>query len=137
MARNLSPMHHPPPPPSARSAPETALLGDGATLRDILALAGPALAPRLLDQIVADLATTSSQLDHALHSQNCPQIRAQSHVLISLAGTIGATGLHAAACQLNEAAHAQDTSRIAALAPAIAADLTDLIALVALQRATP
>jgi HPt (histidine-containing phosphotransfer) domain-containing protein len=109
------------------------LLGDGAALRDILALAGPDIAPRLLAQIVTDLSATSRQLAPALAARDWAQIRVQSHVLISLAGTIGAMDLHAAACCMNEAAHGQDEARLSSLAPSVTADLAALVRLVAAQ----
>ncbi len=117
--------------------PATALLGDGATLRDILALAGPAIAPRLLAQIVTDLTTTADHLRPALANRDWPGIRAQSHVLISVAGTIGAMGLHGAACHLNAAAHDRDEAQVARIAPLLTADLARLIALVAAQGDAP
>lgn len=133
--------HLPPPLPlptdHAADHAAAALLGDGAALRDILALAGPDMAPRLLAQIATDLTLTATQLAPAIAQRDWPQIRAQSHVLISVAGTIGAMGLHAAACLLNTAAHDRDEPQIAALAPALTADLARLIALVDAQRAAP
>ncbi len=118
--------------PFPLSGPEARppLLGDGAALRGLLALAGPALAPRLCQQIVADLAATRAQLAPALAAGDRAQIRAASHVLISVAGTIGATGVHAAALALNEAAHGQDAARVAALGPGLLADLAALVTLV-------
>lgn len=116
--------------PSTKGDPETGLLGDGATLRDILVLAGPAIAPRLLAQIAADLTQTADQLRPALAQRDWPLIRAHSHVLISVTGTIGAMGLHAEACRLNTAAHLRDEAQTAALAPALMHDLSRLIALI-------
>lgn len=122
----------------SQTQPETgtdaALLGDGAALRDILALAGPVIAPRLMAQIVTDLSATLDQLAPAITTRDWAQIRVQSHVLISLAGTIGAMGLHADACRLNDAAHAQDETRLAALAPRVTADLAALVTLVTARR---
>lgn len=113
--------------------PRSTLLGDGAALRDILALAGPDIAPRLLAQIVTDLSATSRQLGPAIVARDWAQIRVQSHVLISLAGTIGAMDLHAAACGMNEAAHGQDEARLSSLAPSVNADLAALVQLVTEQ----
>lgn len=109
------------------------LLGDGRTLRDILALAGPDMAPRLVTQIGADLSSTAAALAEALDAHDWQAIRAQTHVLISVSGTIGAMGLHAAACQMNEAAHHRDTRAIDGLAPGLMQDLHALVALVASQ----
>ncbi|AWB49359.1 hypothetical protein HYN69_13380 [Gemmobacter aquarius] len=116
--------------PDSKGDTETCLLGDGGTLRDILMLAGPDIAPRLLAQITADLTQTANQLRPALAQRDWPLIRAQTHVLISVAGTIGAMGLHAEACRLNTAAHLRDEAQTAALAPALMDDLSRLIALI-------
>lgn len=134
--RNLSPMQ-PRTQPSVKGDPETGLLGDGGTLRDILVLAGPDIAPRLLAQITADLTQTADQLAAAFAQSDWPLIRAQSHVLISVAGTIGAMGLHGDACRMNTAAHLRDEAAVAALSPALMADLACLIAEVDALQAAP
>lgn len=108
-----------------------ALLGDGRALADILAMAGPETAARILVQMQADLSATAAALRPALAQGDWTAIRAQSHVLISLAGTIGAMRLHALAIDLNTAAHAQDAGQTAALATPLMADLDALTALLA------
>jgi len=108
-----------------------ALLGDGRALADILAMAGPETAARILVQMHKDLDTTATQLRSALALPDWTAIRAQSHVLISLAGTIGAMRLHALAIDLNAAAHAQDPEQTAAIAAPLMADLDALTALLA------
>lgn len=117
-----------------------ALLGDGRTLADLLRMAGPEIAPTLLRQMQADLAAVRDSLAPALPdpaasapaptSPDWLTIRAQSHILISLAGTIGATRLHSLAVDLNAAAHARAAERVAALAPPLLADLAALTALI-------
>ena len=114
----------------AQPRPATAaLLGDGRALADILAMAGPETAARILIQMQADLAATAAALRPALTLGDWATIRAQSHVLISVAGTIGAMRLHALAIDLNTAAHAQDARQTAALAAPLMADLDALTAL--------
>ena len=114
----------------------TGIFGSSTALQDILALAGPETAPRILQQMHADLASVAALLLPALSAPatiapDWMLIRRQTHVLISLAGTIGAMRLHGLAIELNAAAHDQDRPRAAALAPPLAADLTGLIALIA------
>lgn len=75
----------------------------------------------------ADLVVTGHGLQSAVTARDFAAIRAQSHVLISIVGTIGAMGLHAAACRLNEAAHAADTGSVAALVPPLLADTARLV----------
>lgn len=107
------------------------ILGDSTALRDILVMAGPDTALRILHQMHIDLATTAAQIAPAITGADSTTIRAQTHVLISLAGTIGAMRLHGLAVDLNAAAHDEDADRIAALAGPLMADLTALIALLA------
>jgi HPt (histidine-containing phosphotransfer) domain-containing protein len=116
----------------ATSRPDpAALLGDGRALADILAMAGPGTAARILRQMHADLSETRSALRPALATSDWTTIRTQTHVLISLAGTIGAMRLHALAIDLNTTAHAQDRGQTAALGAPLMADLDALIALLA------
>lgn len=98
------------------------LLGDGATLRAILDLAGPKTGARILVQMETDLAATMTTLEAALAAPDFRTIRAQSHVLISIVGTIGAMEMHAAAKRLNEAAHAEDRASCTTLTARLAAD---------------
>lgn len=107
------------------------ILGDSTALRDILAMAGPDMAPRILHQMHLDLAATAAELVPALAVADSATIRAQTHVLIALAGTIGAMRLHGLAVDMNSAAHAEDAVTIATLAAPLMTDLTALTALLA------
>lgn len=109
------------------------ILGDSTALRDILIMAGPETAPRILRQMHIDLTATAKGIVPALAGADCAMIRAQTHVLISLAGTIGAMRLHGMAVALNSAAHAEDADQIATLSTPLMADLAGLIALLALR----
>lgn len=111
------------------------LLGDGRALADILALAGPDMAGRMLRQMQTDLQGVAGALGPALDGADWTTIRAQSHVLIALAGTIGAARLHALAIDLNIAAHDRDAARIAALGSPVMADLAALSALITAREA--
>ncbi len=107
------------------------ILGDSIALRDILCMAGPETAPRILRQMHSDLADCAARIAPALASGDRATIRAQTHVLIALAGTIGAMRLHGLAVDLNAAAHTEDPVVMAAPAAPLMADLTGLIALLA------
>ncbi len=107
------------------------ILGDSTALRDILAMAGPDTEMRILHQMHSDLTATAALIGPAIATADIPTIRAQTHVLIALAGTIGAMRLHGLAIDLNAAAHADDHDGIAILAVPIMADLTALITLIA------
>lgn len=102
------------------------ILGDGRRLDDILALAGPETGPLILRQMAADLARVATDLAAALAAHDWAVLRGQSHVLISLAGTIGADRLHALAIDLNAAAHDRADGRTDALASPLLSDLTRL-----------
>lgn len=112
-------------------APAADIIGDGQRLSDILALAGPDTAPLILRQMQADLASVATALTAALDAGDWTVIRAQTHVLISLAGTIGADRLHALAIDLNTAAHGRSEGQAAALAAPLLADLDSLRSLLA------
>lgn len=139
MLRNLCAMQRLPTrqmtPLPADAPVRTGLIGDGAALRHILALAGPDTASRILTQMEADLGALAQALKRGLALADWPVVRGQSHILISLAGTIGAEGLHNAACDLNAAALVQDARRSAAIGPGVLEDLAALTALVAALRA--
>ena len=113
------------------SADPTVILGDGKRLADILALAGPDTAPLILRQMQLDLAAVDAALSLALRSRDWTAIRAQTHVLISLAGTIGADRLHAAAIDLNVAAHDRAEAHVTRLGPPLLSDLAHLRAALA------
>jgi hypothetical protein len=117
------------PRPADKAAPATASpLTDEAALLRLLDLAGPAGAPALLDQIHADLQTVLSDVTTALSRGDRALLRSATHVLMALAGTVGAPRLHAAALAANLAAHAGDSR---ALSPAATAGLTgDLASLI-------
>ena len=112
-----------PSPPPAPAHP----LGDGAVLADLLRLAGPDLVPDLLRQLDVDLSQVATRLTAALAAQDWPRLRAQSHILIALAGTVGAADLRAAALAVNDAAHARDAAALQRLAATLQPDLAALI----------
>lgn len=118
------------------------ILGTGKRLADILALAGPETAPLILRQMQADLLAVRTALAASVDrpatdsgAGDWSAIRAQTHVLISLAGTIGADRLHAAAIDLNAAAHDRDVARTALLVGPLMADLAHLCDVIAARLA--
>lgn len=123
------------PHPALRQAAPCDILGDGKRLADILALAGPETAPLILRQMLADLDSVTATLAPALSGDDWATIRGQTHILIALAGTMGADRLHGLAIDLNEAAHARATGRSAALTAPLLADLGRLRAAIAARLA--
>jgi hypothetical protein len=83
---------------------------DHATFDGLLALAGPEVAPELLRQLSADLAGVATALSAALGQGDPPLVRAQTHILMALAGSVGAMPLYVAAERLNRAAHTGDAN---------------------------
>lgn len=79
------------------------------TFADLMEIAGP-LAPELILQIQTDLRMTSQELSHAVATENWDGIRANTHVLMSLSGSIGAERLQALCSILNAAA--QEANRV-------------------------
>jgi HPt (histidine-containing phosphotransfer) domain-containing protein len=61
-----------------------------------------------LDKVVLDFETTRNGLAKAEKAENYADWRSHSHILISVAGAIGATGLQQLAQDLNAAARALD-----------------------------
>lgn len=93
----------------------------------LMQMAGPEMGPELLARLDDDLSTVARGLHRALHGNGQPatippdwaELRAQTHVLIALAGTLGALRLHHMAEALNRQAHDRhppDPAQVAALA---------------------
>lgn len=97
---------------------------DRSTFDTLLSLAGPQVAPDLLRQLAEDLAGVAAGLGPALAQQDRAEVRAQTHVLMALAGSVGATPLYAAAERLNRAAHNGDG--IDDIGPVVLAGLAEL-----------
>lgn len=116
------------------AADPTYILGDGKRLNDILALAGTETAELILRQMQVDLDGVARGLTAALDSRDWTEIRAQTHVLISLAGTIGADRLHSAAIDVNTAAHDRAEDRVTSRAAPLLADLAHLRAALAVHK---
>lgn len=85
-------------------------------LRALMQLAGPAHRDELLQHLDDDLSRVSSGLQTAVEQRDFAGIRAQAHVLVSLAGTVDATVLQQVATTLNTAARHQDVGSIDHLA---------------------
>lgn len=71
----------------------------------ILQAAGPSGRGELLDHLLQDLRSVQDALQQAVQANDTATTRAQSHILISLAGAIGADRLQNMAEALNAAAH--------------------------------
>ncbi|MFN3721912.1 MAG: hypothetical protein ACK4VZ_02615 [Paracoccaceae bacterium] len=119
----------------AHSELEEMLVGSGAPVNrsvfeSLLAMAGPDIAQELIVQMAADLRAVSIALAQGLATTDHARIRAQTHVLVALAGSAGAQGLEQGAQALNTAAQDADDARITELGPIILAGLGALIVFV-------
>ncbi len=84
-------------------------VADLAVFDALCAAIGPGMMEELLDKVVADLSQARGELEGALSPLDCKPILSSSHILISVAGAIGAVRLQACARALNTAAHAEDS----------------------------
>lgn len=89
---------HAPTPGSAADHPAPAL-------QRLVQTAGPALAREVLSHLYTDLRRVRQDLTTGLADRLAPLVSAASHVLIALAGTVGADRLRALATDLNRTAH--------------------------------
>ena len=93
------------------STPEAGLPCDG--LARLLEAAGPDVGHELLERLSSDLRMAERDLIAGLASNDVTVIRSCTHVLIALAGAVGATALQTLVTNLNAAAHRRDTGAFA------------------------
>lgn len=103
---------------------------DRSVFDSLLIMAGPEVAPELVAQLSADLRAVSAALSKALTDMDWEAIRAQTHVLVALAGAAGAHQLEDAARTLNMAAHESDGQTTHALGQRVINGLGALIGFV-------
>lgn len=74
---------------------------DRALFDNLLEMAGEEIVPELLAQLRVDLSDVSRKLARGLSDGDTETVRAQTHILISLAGSCGAVALQAQAERIN------------------------------------
>ncbi len=99
----------------------------------LITMAGPDVAPDLICRLTEDLSSVETDLARALAQLDWVAIRHCTHVLIGLAGAVGAMRLSAYAKAMNLTAHAMDRPQLVALAPETESLLKDLIGFVESQ----
>ena len=107
---------------------------DPSRLGHLLDLTGPELAVELLARLTEDLLATQDKLDVGAATANWTRLREGSHVLISLAGSVGALSLQAMSETLNAIAHRQDSDALDTRMPPLRSELAILIQLVRATR---
>lgn len=97
----------------------------------LLEIAGEDGAVELLERLLEDLRQVEQGLERALADQNAAETRTQTHVLVALAGAIGAEALQRLTERLNSAAHHRSPDELSALGYPVLRHLTQLIRLLA------
>ncbi len=80
-------------------------LMDADRLDNLLGIVGAQGAEELISRLINDLSNVQLNLGRAVHDNKPPKIRSETHILISLAGAVGANNLQRLAHALNNAAH--------------------------------
>ncbi|SIS69536.1 ATP-binding response regulator [Phaeovulum vinaykumarii] len=104
-----------PPVSPSHCADPTADPLDPARFAELLALAGPDQARDLIQRLIADLLRVERQLVAALSQGDTDALRAQAHVLLAVAGAVGAAPLTRLAEDLNAAVRREDAVAIQSL----------------------
>ncbi len=107
---------------------------DRAVFDALLASIGRENGQELLDRLRDDIRAAAAGLGRARQSGDAGAARAQSHVLMSVAGVIGARRLQGIARRLNEAAHAEDVDKIRELSRDCLSALANLDDFIELER---
>lgn len=107
-----------PAPATPGAAPEGPVIDR--TIYDSLAEAiGPQAMSELLLRVAEDLADAGARIRRGISEGDAPEVRAATHILISVAGAIGAVGLQHAAQALNSASHRGDGEALRRDGPAL------------------
>ncbi|SMX32108.1 ATP-binding response regulator [Actibacterium lipolyticum] len=85
----------------------------------LLALAGDENGQELLERLTQDFQTVKTGVEEGMRISDYALLRARTHVLISLAGAIGADHLQAMAETVNIASHDKDSSVTRAMCPQV------------------
>ncbi len=110
----------------APSAPAGAGPVDRGTFEMLLRSVGTETIPVLLDKLAEDLAGSHEALEAAVAAADPRAVREQTHILMSLAGAVGARSLQACSRELNAAAHRQDTAAMRRSGEALLTQLHEL-----------
>lgn len=116
------------------TAPAPEPIVDAQVFQRLMALAGPATAVELLDQITLDLGAARAIIVVSTPLGNWQNLRNQCHILIAVAGSIGATHVQMTAEQVYGAAAAADADMCGALTKKLILRLDALLVFVAEER---
>ncbi len=121
-------------------APEPADRAIGEELRrerfeHLMEISGPEGARELVDRLLDDLTGARTRLSEGVAAQDRTAVRAETHVLIALAGAVGAERLQSLSEALNTGAHSREGGDISRLGAETLDHLDRLIGVVAAERA--
>ena len=91
---------------------------------------GPEMMEELMGKVVIDLKNVRDGIVSGLETRNLPSVQSASHILISVAGAIGASGTQHAAEKLNRAAHQSDEDKISQTAATCLTGIEEILKLV-------
>lgn len=114
-------------------APEAAAPVDPVRYARLMEIAGPEGAQELLERLREDLRQVQNGLMRALAEPCTSEVRAQTHVLVALAGAVGATALQRLAEALNGAAHREAAAEMQRLGSVTLDQLGHLARFIAAQ----
>ena len=103
---------------------------DAMRFQRLLDIAGPSMAGTLLRHLLEDLANCRTIIGTGAKGPDWDALREGSHVLISLAGSAGASSLQAFAEAMNIAAQGHDKAAAASVMPSMLGELEALITLI-------
>jgi CheY-like chemotaxis protein/anti-sigma regulatory factor (Ser/Thr protein kinase) len=119
---------------TAEQVPSQAAELNRARFDHLIEIAGPSAARELLDRLCNDLRSAERGLIGALHSNDRDGIRSETHILIALAGAVGAEVLQGLSQSLNASAHRHDAAAMGKLGQDALDHLDRLIHFVEKQR---
>lgn len=93
----------------------------------LMTIAGPTHAAELLFRLKTDLECVQDRLVGALALPDWTDIRSQTHILVALAGAVGAVRLQHLADELNRLAHSADVTGLPDATGTLLADIDALI----------
>lgn len=96
---------------------------------------GPEMMAELLEKVAADLTTARDDLAAAQDVMDVNTVRAASHIVVGVAGAVGASSLQRCARHLNTAAHAGDDAATRDLIPPCIEQIDAAVAFTVAERA--
>ena len=100
---------------------------DEVTFESLLGIAGPQGAQELLERLMSDLNRVERGLVAGLSERNLHLVRSDGHVLVSVAGAVGATRLHALAEELCASARREDIAAVQLIGRSVLTQVDRLI----------